>query len=74
MHLLCIFVFCFSCLDFFAFQFFLCWCVLISPLCLLAFVVEIYIPVHCAIQTKTIENFFAKITSEEFVQTSMIYL
>ena len=37
MHLLCIFVFCFSCLDFFAFQFFLHWCVLISPLCLPVF-------------------------------------
>jgi hypothetical protein len=40
MHLLCIFVFCFSCLDFFAFQFFLRWCVLISPLCLPVFAFE----------------------------------
>ena len=39
MHLLCTFVFGF-CLDFFAFQFFLHGCVLISPLCLSVCVFE----------------------------------
>jgi hypothetical protein len=58
MHLLCIFVFCFSCLDFFAFQFFLCWCVFISPLCLLVFAVEIHIPEFLNCSYKENRKFF----------------
>jgi hypothetical protein len=73
MHLLCIFVFCFSCLDFFAFQYFLHSCVLISPLCLLVFAIG---NTHtCALNysEKTIRNSFCEITSEKFVQTSVVY-
>jgi hypothetical protein len=78
MHLLYIFVFCFSCLDFFAFQFFLRWCVLISPLCLLVFAVEIHIPALLNCSDKENRKSFAEITAEKLCKhqlyTSGIYI
>ena len=65
--------FCFSCLDFFAFKSFFTGVFWFLPYAYQFLLLEIHIPVHWTIQKKTIRNSFAEITSEKFVQTSVVY-